>query len=152
MLSRPRTTTRHTAVLVLLLAGCSRLACRGPERIPFATCREFRPALATSHFDGRTGQLALRNASRHWIDVHLYEPGDAGAISLRRAVGPGALLVPAGPDGVPVVLGSDWGVQIGRSCVRTLGETAEWSDRAFTLTWRSNGMRPGLSTGPRSGP
>ncbi|MBA3659702.1 MAG: hypothetical protein H0W67_08910 [Gemmatimonadales bacterium] len=126
------------ALLVVLLAGCGRLACRQPERIPFATCRDFRPALATRLFDGRVGSFTIRNATRHWIAVNLFDPGDEGAVSIRGQAGPGAVLLPAGPDGIPHVLGAGWGVQVNGSCVRTIGEAAEWTDGAFTLTWRAS--------------
>lgn len=124
-------------VLLALAAGCGSVACREQgERFRFSPCEVFRPRLASPLVDGRSGRLAIRNLSRHWIAVNLFSPSDTGAVTLSRRAAPGARVIPAGADGVPVLVGADWGVQVDGGCVRTLGDAAEWSAGAFQLTWR----------------
>jgi hypothetical protein len=79
--------------------------------------------------------------------VKVFHPDGTGEVELRWWVEPGKVLPLAGPDGERLALGNDWGVQVEASCVRTLGDAAEWSPGEFALRWDGDSLRPGLGPG-----
>jgi hypothetical protein len=130
-------------LLVLLIMP----ACEGmPGRL--ADCRLYRPHLAKRTFDGRVGSVLVRNAGSREVELKVYHPDGIGDVEMRRRVGAGAVLALQGEDGARLALGNDWGVQIDRSCISTLGEAAEWAPGEFSLRWEGDSLRPGLGNAP----
>jgi hypothetical protein len=76
--------------------------------------------------------------------VKLYHPDGVGDVELRRRVTPGAVVALEGEDGVRLALGNDWGIQVDRSCVATLGAVAEWAPGEFSIRWDGDTLHAGL--------
>ena len=95
-----------------------------------AVCQVYRPHIAKRTFDGRIGAVGLHNAASREAEVKVYHPDGPGDGKLRRRVAPGEMLVLEGSDGARLALGNDWGIQVDRWCVATLGEAAAWAPGA----------------------
>lgn len=74
----------------------------------------------------------------------MYHPDGQGDVELRWRVAAGAVLALQGADSLRLALGNDWGIQVGRSCVSTLGDAAEWNPGEFSLRWDGDSLRAGL--------
>jgi hypothetical protein len=107
-------------------------------------CQVYRPHVAKRTFDGRVGAVLLHNAASREAEVKVYHPDGRGDAELRRRIAPGSLLVLEGSDGTRLALGNDWGIQVDRSCVVTLGEAAAWTPGEFSLRWDGDSLRPGV--------
>jgi hypothetical protein len=116
-------------VTLFVLAGCERSL---PGQL--AGCQVYRPRAAKRTFDGRVGAVLLRNAGPRSVEVRIYHPDGLGDVELRRQAPAGAELALQGADSSRLVLGNDWGIQVGQSCV------APWARRP-------SGLRTGSTCG-----
>jgi len=135
---------RRRGLALLGLTALSLAACKRSMAGDLAVCQVYRPHLAKRTFDGRVGVVLLRNASPREADVKFYHPDGLGDVELRRRVAPGAVLALQDAEGGRLALGNDWGIQVGRSCIATLGQAAAWAPGEFSLRWDGDSLRAGL--------
>ena len=124
-------------VLLLALWACQ------PSGTP-SECQVYRPQAAKATYDGRVGGVVVRNASPHAVEVKVYHPDGLGDVERRWTVPAGVISALRGPDQQPLSVGNDWGIQVARSCVLTLGQAAAWHSAEFSLTWTGADLQPGL--------
>jgi hypothetical protein len=104
----------------------------------------YRPHLAKRTFDGRVGSVLVRNAGPREVKVRLYHPDGTGDVERQWRAAAGTVLPLTGDDGARLSVGNDWGIQVGRSCVATLGQAAEWQSGEFSMHWDGDSLRAGL--------
>ena len=84
-------------------------------------------------FDGRMGAIEVNNTSPYVITVHLWHPDSKTLFRSYKVKGQSRqeLL----HSEIPIVIGSDWGIQVGskKSRVKTLSNVATWKNNDWYL-------------------
>jgi hypothetical protein len=133
--------------VLLPLAFAISTACDPAMSIQRAPCELYRPHIAKRTFDGRVGAVLIRNAGARPMQVQVFHPDGLGDPFQTWTVAPNVLQPLTDPDGQRLPLGNDWGIKVERSCVRTLGQAAEWNPGEFSLHWDGDSLRAGLGRG-----
>jgi hypothetical protein len=83
-------------------------------------------------FQGRTGNIYFTNDSPNSVTVWLWHPdnGERFASWDSRRGATSRLYY----NGAPIVVGDDWGVQLGDSKIRPLSDFARWDNSAQVFT------------------
>lgn len=131
-------------VVSLAVATIALAACESGSSGQLAPCQVYRPRMAKRTFDGRVGVVLVQNTTSRVARVKVYHPDGQGEDFRRWTVDPGRVLALSGEDGDRLNLGNDWGIQVDRSCVSTLGQAAEWQEGEFSLQWDGDSLRAGL--------
>jgi hypothetical protein len=131
------------ALALLTLAACETVSSG-----QVSPCQIYQPQVAKRTFDGRVGVVLVQNAGSKVAQVRVYHPDGQGEDFRHWTVGPGKVLALTGDDGARLTLGNDWGIQVDRSCVSTLGQAGEWQEGEFSLHWDGDSLGAGLARRP----
>ena len=116
---------------ILVVAACAE---RGETA--GANCRRYRPVEAKRTFDGRVGQIRVRNTTAGAVVVRVYHPDGDGSVEQEWTVPPRAAADLGGG------FGNDWGIQVDNSCVQTVGRASAWDHSTFALVWTGAALAP----------
>jgi hypothetical protein len=85
---------------------------------------QFAPDYTPPGFEGRTGEITFANDSLYSVNVTLWHPSNGKRFATWKIAGQETPRLFY--DGRPIVVGDDWGVQLGNSKVRPLSQFAVW--------------------------
>lgn len=83
-------------------------------------------------FGGRVGKIRFTNESGYKINVKLWHP-DTKELFATWSVKAGESAT-LSTDGKEINIGDDWGIQLGSSKVKCVGEAALWQSKFFKVT------------------
>ncbi len=92
---------------------------------------EFEP----KQFDGRIGKIHVRNNTLYEIKVTLWHPDSAAIFNSWVMSGTSKKYLKS--NNTAINIGNDWGIQLGDSAIKSIGDAANWKGGEWRVTPQS---------------